>query len=608
MFKLTVTTTITLALGLLTQAPAIAWEQHSLPTSFNQSSTAHYGGNKAPLVLSASHIKAAVPNASGMFVWESINDGIDWAATQVATNSQATITQAFLATESLMLGWSHETSPTMYQLSAITNSWSATSHVWPLANWNIIHVSTSTNGDLIVLATSPSSGNLVEGELYIIFGNDNGWSNPARISAQGALVGDAATVEHTTGLKSIVWSQRNNNNWEVLTRHSNDGQSWSPSTVVVQNIYAPFFQEAAVKIAADALNHEEVAIAFTGWNMAAHSQVWSKAFDAVTSLTTHEKTLLPDAGDMVVQPSLVTLGSNTWAVAWQQTIGIDSEIFVAQHEADGSWTNAVNVSVDPNHMDRDPHIALGSSHTLNVAFTRRMQADVQEVYMFAEGDIHDASLDSDGDGIANTQEQGFDLDNDGIDDAQSARIATWSNEDGRYALVVEGNGELRQVQAPAFTETNYEAPHNYQVSGSLFSFQIHALTVGESTQVHLMTPNALSDDITWLKLNPSAQWSDSERENVYLDANQAGLIINLTDGGSGDEDGMSNGVIVDPAVLATPKASDLAAPVNTAENSQSTAGEVGGCVLPTPDNTPWQLAIMFILLASITRASKQIKI
>ena len=604
MFKVIVTTTLTLALGALTQATAIAWEQHSLPTSFSQSSTAHYGGNKAPLVLSASHIKAAASNESGMFVWDSRNDGIDWTATQVTTNSQATITQAFLATDSLMLGWSHETTPTMFHFSKSSDSWSASSHVWPLASWNIIHVSTSTSDDFIVLATTPASGNLVEGELFLISGNNNGWSNPVLVSEQGAMVGDAVFVQHSSGLQNIVWSQRINNNWEVLTRHSNDGQTWNPSSVVAQNIYAPFFQEAAVKIAADALNHEAVAIAFTGWNMEVHSQVWSKAFDAVTGITTHEKALLPDAGDMVVQPSLVTLGSDTWAVAWQQTIGFDSEILVAQHEADGSWTKAVNVSVDPNHMDRDPHIALGSSHTLNVAFTRRMQADVQEVYMFAEGDIHDSSLDSDGDGVANTEEQGFDLDNDGIDDAQSARIATWSNEDGRYALIVEGNGELRQVQAPAFTETNYEAPYSYQVSGSLFSFQIHALDVGESTQVHLMTPNTLADDTTWLKLNPNAQWSDSERDNVYRDASETGLIINLTDGGAGDEDGISNGVIVDPAVLATPNVESSSTAI---ENAEAPTSEVGGCVLPTPSNTPWQVMIMFIVLAGITSAHKLVQ-
>jgi len=594
MFKLLVNLTLITALTTLIQSQALAWEQHELPTSFSQSSTPHYGGNKAPLVFASTHIQTIASNQSGLHVWDSQNDGINWASTRITSDSS--FTQAYLASNTLVLAWGNNMAPTMFRNPTNSGSWSASPHVWPLASWNIIHVSTSTNGDLMVLATTPDTGKLVEGELFMIRGNANGWSTATPISNIHTWVADAITVHHASGLQSIVWSERNGTSWQIMVRNSSDGITWSAPQAIVQNILAPYFQEAAVHLAADAINNDEIALAFTGWGTQAHSQLWSKAFDAVSGVTTQALTLLPDAGDMVVQPSLVTLGNNTWAVAWQQKTGIDSEIYIAQHHADGTWSHAVNVSMDPMHMDRDPHIALGSSKTLNIAFTRRIQADIQEVYVLAEGDISDVSLDSDGDGIADSQEQGFDLDHDGIDDAQSARIATWKNSDGRYALIVEGNGELRHVQAPSFAETHISAPQTHQVSGNLFSFQIHALQPGETTQLHVLTPNTLAENTTWLKLNPNAQWSDSESNTVFRDASGKGLMISLTDGGAGDEDGIANGIIVDPAALATPQTSII---INSATGNQTQSTEAAaGCLLPN-NNNPFTLYIMLILLGGV---------
>ena len=599
MFKLLFNLTLIATLTTLMQSQALAWEQHVLPTSFSQSSTPHYGGNKAPLVFSSTHIQAIAPNQSGLYVWDSQNDGINWTSTRITSNTN--FTQAYLASNTLALAWGYNMAPTMFHGSTNSGSWSASPHVWPLASWNIIHVSTSTNGDLIVLATTPDTGKLVEGELFMIRGNANGWSAATPISDAHTWVADATTVHHASGLQSIVWSQRNGTTWQIMVRNSSDGITWSTPQAIVQHIAAPYFQEAAVQLAADALNNNEIALAFTGWSMQAYSQVWSKAFDAISGVTTQSLSLLPDAGDMVVQPSLVTLANNTWAVAWQQKTGIDSEIYMAQHNANGTWSTAVNVSMDPMHMDRDPHITLGSSKTLNIAYTRRMQADTNEVYMLSEGDVFDASLDSDGDGVADSQEQGFDLDHDGIDDAQSARIATWANNDGRYALIVQGNGELRQVQAPSFAETHINAPQTHQVSGSLFSFQIHALNPGETTQIHVLTPNTLAKNTTWLKLNPNAQWSDSESNTVFLDASGKGLMISLTDGGAGDEDGMADGIIIDPAALATPQTNHVINPVAT---NQTTNTEAAAGCLVSNNNNPFTLYIMLLILGGIVLRKK----
>jgi hypothetical protein len=589
---------ITLGLVFMLNGQAIAWEQHALPTSYIDSSTAHYGGNKAPLVLSSSRIQVATPSSSGITVWNSNNDGVDWSATSIPHTQH--FSNVYLANPSLALGWGETQVPIMFHLSVSSGSWRASPSIWPLANWNIMDVNTSTAGDIIILATTPHENKRVEGELFIIHGNKNGWQQPVRLTEVGQSVGDAKFIKHSSGLQSIIWSERRANIWQIKLRNSYDGVTWSSPLTIVKHIAAPYFQEAAVQIAADALNEDEIALAFTGWHMQAHSQVWSKAIDAQTGATTQALALLPDAGDMVHQPSLSVLSQNTWAVAWQQTIGVDAEIYVAQHHADGTWSDAINVSADALHMDRDPHIAKGSSHTLNIAYTRRIQADIQEVYMFSEGDVSDPSLDADGDGIANSQEQGFDWDHDGIDDAFSARVATWQAEDGRYALIVEGNGELRRVQAPSLLNANIQQPTTHNIAGGLFSFQIQSLNYGETTHIHVITPNLLDENVTWLKLNPNAQWIDSKKDHVWLDETGKGLIIALTDGGAGDEDGMSNGVIVDPAVLASPKTKTSPSLNNSKASSQAEQA----CLAQT-NNNPWMAAMLILLYLGIAIAKQK---
>ncbi len=578
-------------LGITIIIPAQAWEQHKLPTAYTDSSTPHYGGNKAPRVYSASHIQIAAPDAAGIRVWDSPNDGITWSGNILTTNTAYTNT--YLASSTQALAWGDTATPTIFFRANTSDSWHAATHAWPLPHAHIMHVGVSSTGDMQVLATTPQAGKLVEGALYMVRGSVSGWQQPVLISGRQALVGDATWVEHGSGLQSVVWSERNANHWQINLRNSNDNITWGAPLVVEPFIAAPYFQEAAVHIAADALNHNEIALAFTGWHMQPHSQVWSKAVDAVSGITTQAAALLPDARDMVLQPSLVTLGGDTWAVAWQQKIGLDSEIYVAQHHANGTWSHAVNVSMDPMHMDRDPHIAKGASKTLNIAFTRRVQADVQEVYMFAEGDIADPSLDSDGDGIPDAQEQGQDINHDGIDDAQSARVATWRAEDGRYALIVLDNGELRQVQALALYNTTIATPATHDISGGLFAFQIHALQSGETTRVHVLSPHTLAADATWLKLNPNAQWSDSESNTVFLDASGKGLVVSLTDGGAGDEDGVQNGVIVDPAAIATPHKASVQTSLAANESPSSQAAS---CVAPQQHTLVYMLLLTMLAL------------
>jgi len=561
--------------------------------------SAHYGGNKAPIVRSGLNIMTAAVSNQGAQVWWSADDGVTW---QVEGLNAANADHVVALSENLVVSWGIHAVPQLHQNpSATPGGWSSASQAWPLASWNILDVDVSASGEVWILATVPDVGNLVEGALYVIRGTVAGWSSPVQLSA--GSVGDAALVRHSSGLWTALWSQRSGNTWNVSLANSSDGSAWSTRLNIVTGIVAPSAQEAAVQVAADALANEGLALAFTGWAYAPHSQLWSKAVDVNTGAVLVSAQQLPDTGDMVYQPSLVVTGVNAWAVVWQQKMEIDQEILFAQHRADGSWSAAVNVSADPLHVNRDPHVALGASHDVMVAFTSRIIPDVQESYTISEGNLNDSALDGDGDGIPDSQEMGLDMNSDGIDDGYSAVSASWLGQGGRYAMQVTG-GNFAGIQAMWFDDMALVAPIAHVVLGNMFSFRVMNVAVGGSVQVHISVPTPLPANTQWLKWNNGSGWS--EGAGTQLDADLMGITLTLVDGGMGDEDGLANGQILDPAVFASPQVAGGGSAVSSAGSASSGGG--GGCVIGVKNQfDPTLLALVLLALLGGMRRRVMLK-
>lgn len=588
---------LTVGLGILCcfQVSAMAWEQYALPQTSVTSMTAHYGGSKAPLVRSGLNIVTGAVSDLGAQVFWSSDDGVNWQADALNAPSAS---QVVVLSDQLAVSWGLGVAPRLHtNPSAIPGGWSSTPQAWPLASWNILDVDVSASGDVWLLVTIPDVGHLSEGALYLVRGNTSGWVAPVSIS-QGS-VGDATLVKHASGLWTAVWSERDTlTTWKVAFSNSSDGATWTTAMNAVTGVVAPPTQEAGVQIAADALPSEGLALAFTGWESAPHSQLWSKSIDVNSGTVLTPKTLLPDAGDMVYQPSLVVLGASRWAVVWQQKKEIDHEILMAEHRSNGTWSNALNMSVDPWHVDRDPHVGIGASHELVVVFTRRMIPDVQESYIMVEGNITDVSLDSDGDGIPNAEERGLDLDANGVDDAYSSITATWLGMDGRYTMQLLGGGNLADIQAVRFDDMGVLAPSGHQVVGNMFSFQIINVAVGGTAQVHISVPTMLSADVKWMKWNNGNGWT--EASGTVVDADGMGMTITLVDGGMGDEDGIANGQILDPAVFATPQAAGSSG----ANSGASSAASGGGCVMSASNSfDPIFILLLLVSLLGVIRKS-----
>ena len=82
----------------------------------------------------------------------------------------------------------------------------------------------------------------------------------------------------------------------------------------------------------------------------------------------------------------------------------------------------------------------------------------------------------------------------------------------------------------------------------LLDMTIKTDTVGGTVTLTVYLPNPAPDYYTWCKYSPTNGWRDFSNNIVFNDTRDQ-VTITLTDGGAGDDDGVANGIIVDPSGL-----------------------------------------------------------
>ena len=166
----------------------------------------------------------------------------------------------------------------------------------------------------------------------------------------------------------------------------------------------------------------------------------------------------------------------------------------------------------------------------------------------ASGQVFAGATDTDGDGVSDNEE-GIYFDN--------ASIASPASATGTGDITVSVSGEgvtLSQVQVfeandPSISQTG--KPADQQFPDGLVSFQINGLAPGATVTVTLTFPTAFPQDASYYKVNDNGFYE-------FLDANISGntVTLTITDGATGDNDGVANGVIVDPGGVAVPSGED----------------------------------------------------
>jgi PKD repeat protein len=195
------------------------------------------------------------------------------------------------------------------------------------------------------------------------------------------------------------------------------------------------------------------------------------------------------------------------------------------------------------------------------------------------------AIDSDGDGVSDNEEGAtYDGNGDGIADRLQSDVATLNTATGVGLITLyTGTGNLANVRSYDVSELPStpeplvvkeedckifckEFELTFEFPYGLYEFQITGLSSGENVQVALILPVVVPQDGSWYFFNSNVNsWEDFSSYTESLSDGDNVVLLNLTDGGPGDRDGLPNGTIEDPSGF-----------TSTISNSLS-----GGCFIAT---------------------------
>jgi hypothetical protein len=188
--------------------------------------------------------------------------------------------------------------------------------------------------------------------------------------------------------------------------------------------------------------------------------------------------------------------------------------------------------------------------------------------------------DTDSNGLVDEQElnlDGMDLDNNGVDDGQQndlACVATDTGE-GHIWLKVDNGGAqvvgLKSVSPTQIAQTR-NLPEMTEFGAVSFKLQLQEGQSQATVTINFSEP--APEDTDWFKYNAEMGWQlygDAE-----FSADRRSVSYTLVDGGTGDDDGVLNGIIIDPAGLGYRQAADTD---TTTPAASAASGSGGSCFI-----------------------------
>jgi hypothetical protein len=168
--------------------------------------------------------------------------------------------------------------------------------------------------------------------------------------------------------------------------------------------------------------------------------------------------------------------------------------------------------------------------------------------------------DQDGNGTPDEQEvddRKLDLDADGIPDITEPDMACVKTALGNQKIALSGVTNVVSIDYvksvdPADIPGTGKKPH--QFPWGVISFRVAVDHPGDTAKVIVYLPHPASPNARWYKYDVINGWQDYS-DHVTFGGKRKSVILELTDGGDGDTDGVANGVIVDPSGVGEPAAS-----------------------------------------------------
>lgn len=219
--------------------------------------------------------------------------------------------------------------------------------------------------------------------------------------------------------------------------------------------------------------------------------------------------------------------------------------------------------------------------------------------------------DDDGDGVANDQEIAVeDIDPDLNVDSDVIVIGANDATNPQLGLAFSTHADVLAVRTSTSeaVEVGSNANRPQILTGVLsFKLRLQADAISASMTLYFTAP--VPDNAVWYKYNLEEGWVPypDHDQKVRFSADRKSVTIHMEDGGEEDDDGVQNGVIVDPAGLGysvTSASEDDTSQIS--DISTSTGGSGGGCFVDTVfgEETPtgqngYLLVIIFGLIGLI---------
>jgi hypothetical protein len=109
-------------------------------------------------------------------------------------------------------------------------------------------------------------------------------------------------------------------------------------------------------------------------------------------------------------------------------------------------------------------------------------------------------------------------------------------------------GNLTSIQSIDVNNINDTFDMPADLPYGLIEMLIKVDSPGQTVEVTVYLQEAVPEDYSWFKFSVSQGWR-AFGANAVFSADRRSVVLTLTDGGQGDEDGLANGVILDPSGL-----------------------------------------------------------
>jgi len=190
-----------------------------------------------------------------------------------------------------------------------------------------------------------------------------------------------------------------------------------------------------------------------------------------------------------------------------------------------------------------------------------------------------------------------DLDNNGTPDRNQNDIKSMNTLLGTAQVgvnVTSGNGVVDSVQSIDWDLIADSENRPDDMPMDLIGFKLK-VDKGAQVEVAIYFSDQLPDNAGWYKYDVQNGWQDFSEHAVFnnTDDGRTIVLLELKDGGSGDADGVENGVIVDPSgpefdrlglssdgtIVDATEGGDTSSNDTTVEADQGDSGSSGGCFI-----------------------------